>query len=146
MRRLMIWQMISAPRWWNQMSLVVLLTCFKIRTQTYASCLSKPLLPWRKSVGWYIVLYCTKIDDPADNFRSRMVETNFFDRIFDLLQDLGWGACQSSAEVITALAEFCRLISLCTAQRLMIWQTSSVPRWWNQMSFIAFLTCFTIGT
>ena len=77
-----------------------------------------------------------------------MVETNFFARLFELLQDLGSVACQSYVELITALAEFRGLISLCTVQRLMIWQTNSAPSWWNQMSLslIAFLTCFKIRT
>ena len=106
----MNWQMISIPSWWKQMFLFVLLDYFKIRTQTYASHLSKPLLPWRKLVGWYIILYCAKPDNPVDDSHSKMVETDVIARLVGLLQDQNSYVCQSSIGAITALATFGRLI------------------------------------
>ena len=110
MRRVTIWQMISTPRWWKQMSLLVFLDCFKIRARTYASHLSKPLLPWQKSVGWDIILYCAKTDDPADNFRSEIVESDVLVHLVDLLQYQNSDECQLSIKAITTLAKFGRLI------------------------------------
>jgi hypothetical protein len=52
-----------------------------------------------------------KTDDPADDFRSKIVETDVLARLVGLLQDQDSGVCQSSIEVIIALAEFGRLIN-----------------------------------
>ena len=103
-------QTISAPGSWNQISLLAFLACFKIRTGACVSHLSKSLLPWRNSVGWYIILYCATTDELADDFRSRIVEPDVFTRLIGLLQNPDWGVRQSSVEVITTLAEFGRLI------------------------------------
>ena len=49
-------------------------------------------------------------DDLVDDFRSRMVEPDFFSRLFDLLENPDWGSRQSFVEVITALVKISRLI------------------------------------
>jgi hypothetical protein len=48
---LMFQQMFSAPRWWKQMSLLILFVCFKMRINTYISHLLKLLLPSQNLVG-----------------------------------------------------------------------------------------------
>ena len=113
MQRLTIQQIISAPGWWNQISLLAFLdlTCLKIRIGAHDSHLSKSLLPWWISVGWYIILYYAKTDNLAGNFRSKMARTEVPARLLGLLQDLGWGTCQSSVEIMTAFAQFSRLIN-----------------------------------
>jgi hypothetical protein len=106
----MIQQTISAPPWWKQMSLLVLLACFKIRAGMHINHLSKSLLSWRKSVGGYIILYCARTDDLADNFRFKMVESDVLSHTVGLLQDYYPDVRQSVIELITALAKFGRLI------------------------------------
>ena len=49
-------------------------------------------------------------DDPADDLRSKAVDTNVLARLFGLLQNRGSDIRQSLIEVITALAKFGRLI------------------------------------
>ena len=143
----MIWQTISAFRWWRQMSLSVLSACFNIRTRTYVNHLLKSLLPWRNLVRWYIILCYAMTDNPADDFRSKAVDTNVLARLFGLLQNRGSDIRQSSIEVITALAKFGRLIyHFCAMWGLMIRQTISTLRWWKQMFLLVFLACFNTRT
>jgi hypothetical protein len=92
------------------MSLLILLACFKIPAGVHIGHLSKSLLLWWKLVGRYIILYCTKADDPADDFRSKMVETDVLTCLVGLLQDGDAVVRKSSIKAITALAKFGRLI------------------------------------
>jgi hypothetical protein len=55
-------------------------------------------------------LYCTKTDDPTDNFRFKMVETDALACLVRMRQDENINGHLSSIEVITALAEFGTLI------------------------------------
>jgi hypothetical protein len=52
-----------------------------------------------------------KTDDPADDFRSKMVETDFLARVVGFLQDQDSDVCVSSIGVIIGLAEFGTLIN-----------------------------------
>jgi hypothetical protein len=100
----MFQQMISAPKWWKQMSLLVFFPCFKI------SQLLISLPPWQNSVGFQIIFDCVRTNDSADDFRSKMVETDVVSRIFGLIQDSGWGTRWSPVKAIAALGKFGRLI------------------------------------
>jgi hypothetical protein len=51
-----------------------------------------------------------RTDDPADDFRYIMVETNVLTRLVGLLQDKDSDVRQSAIEAITALAKFGKLI------------------------------------
>jgi hypothetical protein len=97
----MIQQTISAPRWWKQMSLLVLLAFFKMGTRPRKDYLWMPSPPWRNSVGSYIILGYATTDDSADNFCSMV-----FARLVGLLQDDDSDVRRSSVNNITSLAEF----------------------------------------
>jgi HEAT repeat protein len=58
----------------------------------------------------YIISYCARTDNPADDFCSKMVEVDVLARLFDVLQDEDKYVNQSAIKVITALAKFGRLI------------------------------------
>jgi hypothetical protein len=51
-----------------------------------------------------------RIDDPADDFRSKLVEADVLASLFDLLQDDFPHVRRSAIEAITALAKFGGLI------------------------------------
>ena len=51
-----------------------------------------------------------RTDDPADDFRSKMLETDVLARLVGLLQVGGSYGCQSSIDVIAVLAKYGRLI------------------------------------
>jgi hypothetical protein len=55
-------------------------------------------------------LYCTKAEDLADGFRSKMVEADILACLVGLLQDGVATVRITSIKAITALAEFGRLI------------------------------------
>ena len=99
----MIWQITFAPGWWKQMSLLVFFACLKVRTRTYKCHLSMPSPPWQNLVSSYIISYCARTYDPADDFRSKIIET-------DGLPLVGPDIYQSFIDVIVALARFGRLI------------------------------------
>ena len=63
-----------------------------------------PSPPWQNSVGSYIILYCVRTDDPADDFRSNIIETD------GLAPPVGPDIYQSFIDVIVALARFGKLI------------------------------------
>ena len=109
-QRLIILQRIFAPSWWKRMSLLVLFALFKTGhcTATHKYYLYMPSLPWQKSVGQYIILYCWRIHDPADDFRFKMVEKHVLSHLAGLLQDrtLRWYERSSALDSITTLAEF----------------------------------------
>ena len=54
--------------------------------------------------------YCARADDLADDFRYKMIKTDVLARLVGLLQDRFSHVCQSSVDVIVALANFGRLI------------------------------------
>jgi hypothetical protein len=102
----MIQQTISA----RKMSLVILLASFKMGTHPREDYLWMPSPPWRNSVGAYIILGCVRTDDPADDFRSKMVEANVLTGLVGLLQDGDSYVQRSSVDAINSLAKFGRLI------------------------------------
>ena len=107
----MIWQTIFAPKCWKKMSILVFLACLNVRTQTYNGCPSMPSPPWQNSVGSHIILYWARTDDPADDFRSKMMETNILACLVDLLRSKVSDVSQLSIDAIAALAKFGRLTS-----------------------------------
>jgi hypothetical protein len=110
MRGLMIQQTISAPRWWKQMSLLVLLSSFKTTTGMYEGHLSTPLPAWRNSVRAYIILGCARTDDPADDFYSKMVEIDVVAHLVGFLQDGNLSTPKLSMDAITTLTKFGRSV------------------------------------
>ena len=89
------------------MLLLVLFVCFAWAPVIQ---LSKSLLHWRKSVGLFIILYCAKTDELADDFHSKLMETDVLVCLVGLLQDQNSDVRQPSIEAVTALAKIGRLI------------------------------------
>ena len=59
-----IWQVASAPRWRKQISLLVLLACFKMgMPSTYNGHVSIPLPPWLNLVDFYNIFDCARTND-----------------------------------------------------------------------------------
>ena len=87
-------------------------------------------------------------DNPADDFRSKMLETDIIDCLLGLLQDQDGDKQQSSIKAITVLSKFGRLtlyhFVLCGLEDLMIQQTISAQRCWKHMSLIVLLVCLKV--
>ena len=58
----------------------------------------------------WIISYYARTNDPTDDFRSQMLETDVLSRLLGLLQDQGLDVRQSSTEAITTFAMFGRLM------------------------------------
>jgi hypothetical protein len=92
------------------MSLLILLASCKMGTGPRENYLWMPSPPWRNSVGSYIILGYARTDDSADDFHSKMVETDFLGRLFVLLRDDNRDVQTSSFSALTSLAKLGRLI------------------------------------
>src|ERR1700733_13203719 len=101
----MIQQTIPAPKWWENMSCIVLFTSFKMGTRTYERHLFTPSPPWRNSVGRCLISDCARTDDPADGFRSKIVQTDALDHLVRVLQDGDENIQKSSIDTITIFAK-----------------------------------------
>ena len=142
----MIQQIIYTPRGWKWMLLLILLAWFKMEACPYDCHLSTPLSPWQNLGCWYTFLDCVRTDDPADNFRSKMVETDVIAHIVGFLQDWNLDVQLSSINAITTLVKFGMLIYVFGLQWVMIQQTICALRWWKQPSVLILLAFFKMGT
>jgi hypothetical protein len=88
------------------MSLLVLLAFFKMTTHTYKGHLSTPSPAWRNLVRGYIIFGAARTDDPADDFRSKMVETDVVAHLVGFLQDGNLSTRRLFMDAITSLAKF----------------------------------------
>ena len=60
--------------------------------------------------SYVILLYCARTDDPADDFRSKMVETYVLARLRALLEHHNSVVRRTSINAITTLAKSGKLI------------------------------------
>ena len=62
-------------------------------------------------MGRCLISDCARTDDPADSFRSKIVQTDALDHLVRVLQDGDENIQKSSIDTITIFAKFGRLLS-----------------------------------